>query len=56
MKEESMRSKQNKLLEDLDSAKQVVEECKRALSDKRRLVTVFFYFLEFISNSINKIG
>ena len=38
-----MRSKQTKLLEDLESAKQVVEDCKRALTDKRRLV-IYFYF------------
>lgn len=49
MKEESLKSKQHKLLEDLESAKQVVEDCKRALNDKRRLVRLVKGQLTFIS-------
>lgn len=38
MKEESLKSKQSKLLEELEQARHAVEDCKRALSDKRKQV------------------
>lgn len=38
MREESLKSKQAKLLEELEQAKHVVEECKKALGDKRKQV------------------
>jgi dynein heavy chain len=40
MKEESLKSKQSKLLEELEQARHVVEDCKRALTDKRKQVWI----------------
>ena len=36
MREESLKSKQAKLFEELEQAKHVVEECKRLLGEKRK--------------------
>lgn len=41
MREESQRSKQAKMIEDLEKAKHQVEECKKQLNDKKRQVDVW---------------
>ena len=38
MRDESQKSKQAKMADDLEKAKHVVEECKRSLADKKKQV------------------
>ena len=54
MKEENLKSKQSKLLEELEHAKHVVEECKRLLGDKRKQVRALM-FLKFFLQSYSLI-
>lgn len=41
MREESQKSKQAKMVEDLEKAKHIVEDCKRILSEKKKQVDVW---------------
>jgi GH24 family phage-related lysozyme (muramidase) len=53
MKDESQRSKQAKMKDELEKAKQAAEECRKALNEKRKQVKALYSFLFcFISKPI----
>ena len=47
MKEESQKSKQAKMVEDLEKARAIVDECKRSLAEKKKQV-------EFWKNKVDR--